>query len=137
LDDAVYERLRVARRSSASRKRIDPIEKDLRAHQFKILDLGRTLFFIWQRSLDRQSRKAAKTAVKQWAHINFGISDMRRRNLLKQTYPSFLSLLKRVKNFKSKEYSFLFGDHFLFSLDLEGKMLAYQSVGAIGSIQLS
>ena len=50
MDDAVYERLRSVRRSGGSKERIDPVEKDLRAIQFKILDLGRSLLYLWEKS---------------------------------------------------------------------------------------
>lgn len=38
------------------------------------------------------------------------ITEQRRKNLLKQTNPSFLSLLKKYKNFSDEEFNSLFGD---------------------------
>ena len=58
-------------------------------------------------------RSAAKVAIRQWAHAHFSITDRRRKNLLKQTNPSFLSLLKKDKNFGDEDFDSLFGDFFL------------------------
>lgn len=45
MDDSVYDRLRMVRRSHATKERIDPVEYELRCLTFKWQDLARTLFF--------------------------------------------------------------------------------------------
>ena len=120
----VYDRLRTVRSSHDTKERIDPVESELRSLTFKWQDLARTLFFIWKKSSDARIRRAAKVAVKQWSHASFSILDSRRKNLLKQTNPSFVSLLKRSKNFDKNEHGFLFGDHFI------GKMVRAARLGA-------
>lgn len=112
MDDAVYERLRSVKRSRSSKERIYLAEKELGAIQFKLLDIGRSLFYLWENATNLKLRKAAKVWVMQWAHTNFSVFDARCRNLLKQTYPAFVSLLKRPNNFNDKEFAFLFDDHF-------------------------
>ena len=97
MDDSIYDRLRTVRRSHATKERIDPIESELRSLTFKWQDLARTLFFIWKKSSDARIRRAAKIAVKQWSHASFSIRDSRRKNLLKQTNPSFVSLFEEIK----------------------------------------
>ena len=124
MDDSVYDRLRTVRRSHDTKERIDPIESELKSLTFNWQDLARTLFFIWKKSSDARIRRAAKVAVKQWSHASFSILDSRRKNLLKQTNPSFVSLLKRSKNFDKNEHGFLFGDHFI------GKMVRAARHGA-------
>jgi hypothetical protein len=88
----------------------------MRAMQFKILDIVRPMLFIWETAQEETVRDAAKVAIKQWAHAFFSCTDYRRNNLLKQTNPSFVAMLKCEKNSDEKEFEMLFGDTFLKAL---------------------
>ncbi|KAI9555929.1 hypothetical protein GHT06_018466 [Daphnia sinensis] len=115
LDDSVYRRLKELKNSAATKEKIDNKENEMRAVQFKILDLVRPILFICETS-EESVRNAAKVAIKQWAHAFFTSTDYRRNSLLKQTNPSFVAMLKREKNFDEKEFDMLFGDSFLKAL---------------------
>lgn len=97
-------------------EKIDNKENEMRAMQFKILDIVRPMLFVWETSQEEAVRNAAKVAIKQWAHAFFACTDFRRNNLLEQTNPSFVAMLKREKNFNEKEFEMLFGDTFLKAL---------------------
>jgi hypothetical protein len=116
MDDSVYRRLKELKNSVATKEKIDNKEMEMRAMQFKILDIVRPMLFIWETAQEETVRDAAKVAIKQWAHAFFACTDFRRNNLLKQTNPSFVAMLKREKNFDEKEFEMLFGDTFLKAL---------------------
>jgi hypothetical protein len=116
MDDSVYRRLKELKISVATKEKIDNKEMEMRAMQFKILDIVRPMLFIWETAQEETVRDAAKVAIKQWAHAFFACTDFRRNNLLKQTNPSFVAMLKREKNFDEKEFEMLFGDTFLKAL---------------------
>ncbi|KZS04662.1 uncharacterized protein LOC116927497 [Daphnia magna] len=110
MDDSVYRRLKELKNLVATKEKIDNKESEMRAMQFKILDIVRPMLFIWETAQEETARDAAKVAIKQWAHAFFACTDFRRNNLLKQTNPSFVVMLKREKNFDEKEFEMLFGD---------------------------
>ncbi len=113
MDEAIYLELQIVKRSSASKEKIDRNEAELRGVQNKVLDVIRPLLFIWNSSKDRQIRKAVKTAIYLWAHAHFSMTALRRKNVLKQTHPTFISLMKKNTNFDEKQYGTLFGDAFI------------------------
>ena len=113
LDDSVYSELKIVKRSTATKEKVDKREADWRNVQFKVLDVVRPLLFIWQSTNDQETKKAAKAAIRLWGHAHFSLTSFRRKNVLKQTHPKFLSLLKKEKNFNKKELDALFGDTFL------------------------
>ncbi|KZS15145.1 Uncharacterized protein APZ42_019368 [Daphnia magna] len=94
------------------KEKIDSQETDWRAVQFKVLDIVRPLLFIWGTSKVGEVKKAAKAAIRLWAHAHFSITTLRLKNILKQTHPNHLSLLRKEKNFREEEYEDLFGDTF-------------------------
>jgi uncharacterized membrane protein YgcG len=113
MDDSVYSELMVVKRSSLAKEKIDRHEADWRSIQFKVLDVVRPILFIWQSTGDRAIKKAAKAAIRLWAHAHFSLTALRRKNILKQTHPKYLSLLKKDKYFNGQEFDALFGDTFL------------------------
>lgn len=113
MDEAIYLELQIVKRSSVSKEKIDRHESELRVVQNKVLDVIRPLLFIWNSSKDREIKQAVKTAIYLWAHAHFSLTALRRKNVLKQTHPKFLSLVRKRKNFDEKQYGALFGDAFI------------------------
>jgi len=114
LRDSAYKRLlKLMKGSSASKERIDILVTDLRSMQIKISDMVCPMLHVWEKLTDAVSHKAAKTSVYQLAHLTGALCDVRHKNVLSQTKPYFLSMLKRSKYFDSSEFEFIFGNHFL------------------------
>jgi len=114
MDEAMYRRLKVRKNSSAKKSSIDSLDRDLFGIQSRVLDLARPLLFLWGREFeDAECQKAIESAVKLWSAAFAHITDRRRKNILKQTNPSFLSLLEEPSNFSSSEVNDLFGRKFI------------------------
>ncbi|KAI9552670.1 reverse transcriptase [Daphnia sinensis] len=79
------------------KEKINSRETDWRAVQFKVLDIVRPIF---------------QGGNSPGGHAHFSITALRRKNILKQTHPTHISLLRKEKNFKEGEYEHLFGDTF-------------------------
>lgn len=90
LDDAFYEKLKIVKLSMKLKENIDSRGTDWREVQFKVLDIVRPILFIWGTS-KVSGKKAAKAAIRLWAHAHFSITALRRKNILKQTHPTHMS----------------------------------------------
>jgi hypothetical protein len=114
LDEAMYRRLKSLKNSTASKALIDPQEKSLSALQYKIIDIARPLLFLWEnKQADSASREAVRTALNLWGGLFNDVTDRRRANILKQTSPSFTTLLSEPDKFDEEESTSLFGSHFI------------------------
>lgn len=94
LDDALYQRLKQVKGSSASKNTIDQNERALYSVQQKILEAAQPLFFLSNEKLnDNDHRQAISDALQLLADSFHEVTQQRRRNVLKQTSPSYLYLL--------------------------------------------
>ncbi|KAK4002379.1 hypothetical protein OUZ56_004210 [Daphnia magna] len=117
LDDALYQRLKQVKGSSASKNTIDQNERALYSVQQKILEAAQPLFFLSNEKLkDNDHREAISDALQLLGDSFHEVTQQRRRNVLKQTSPSYLYLLDDQDNFNSDEASSLFGRSFIRSM---------------------
>ncbi|KZS07400.1 Uncharacterized protein APZ42_028944 [Daphnia magna] len=115
LDESFYLRLKLLRRSSATKANIDPSEKAARKLPFKILDLAKPLMFLYSSARKTKSdAKAIRAAMKLWASLYGEVLNSRRRNILSQIYPEYLSLLDDPKLLECGDH--LFGPRFMSQL---------------------
>jgi hypothetical protein len=104
LDEAMYRRLKSIKNSTASKALIDLQERSLSALQYKIVDIARPLFFLWEnKEADSASHEAVSTALNLWGGLFNDVTDRRRANILKQTSPSFTTLLSKPGKFDEEE----------------------------------
>ena len=117
LDSSMARRLKEMKNAEATKA--EAREKSLLADQYKILDIGRPLLFLWndltkdQTMLDSPLAVAAASAMQLWGNSFFAITSQRRENVLKTTDPKFSSLLAETGRFCKKETGSLFGRTFL------------------------
>lgn len=104
LDETMYRRLKSIKNSTASKALIDLQERSLSALQYKIVDIARPLFFLWEnKEADSASHEAVSTALNLWGGLFNDVTDRRRANILKQTSPSFTTLLSKPGKFDEEE----------------------------------
>ncbi|KAK4037687.1 hypothetical protein OUZ56_029718 [Daphnia magna] len=117
LDDALYQRLKQVKGSSASKNTIDHNEKALYCVQQKILEAAQPLLFLSYEKLDDDAhREAISVAIQLLGDSFHEVTQQWRRNVLRQTSPSYLYLLDDQDNFNTKEASSLFGKSFVKSM---------------------
>ena len=115
LDDVMTRRMRNMKGwSAASKKCVDPFEKSLYSLQVKLVGLSKPLLYLWNSSDAGDISATIEAAVKRWAVAFHHVTSLRRRNILGQTNPSFLSLLSCPDNFCPEETNqLLFGPKFV------------------------
>ena len=115
LDEDLYTKLKAVKRSNASKANIDPLEKEFHKFFFRVLDLAKPLIYLSSRQkIKRKSKKdvlVIRTALKLWTSLYHDILATRRRNIMTQVYPNFMSLLEDHQLFKGGDL--LFGPAFL------------------------
>lgn len=113
LDDSVYQRLNKIKRTSASKGTVDVNEKAAFAIHQKLLEVARPLLFLYSEELEDIQHDAVKDALSLWGNVFYELTQYRRRNILKQTNPSFKYLINRPENFAPSEFKDLFGRSFI------------------------
>jgi len=104
LDDAVYQRLMVVKKSKAGKSSIDLHEKDLFKVQQKVLDAIKPILFLSNEKLENDvHHEAVKTALSLMGEAFFSLTDARRHTILRQTSPSFTFMLGNTSNFNDDE----------------------------------
>lgn len=94
LDDALYQRLKHVKGLSASKNTIDHNERALYCVQQKILEAAQPLLFLSNEKLDDNAhREAISVAIQLLGDSFHEVTQQRRRNVLRQTSPSYLYLL--------------------------------------------
>lgn len=117
LDDALYQRLKQVKGLSASKNTIDHNERALYCVQQKILEAAQPLLFLSNEKLDDDAhREAISVAIQLLGDSFHEVTQQWRRNVLRQTSPSYLYLLDDQDNFNTKEASSLFGKSFVKSM---------------------
>lgn len=121
-----------------SRKKSDLVEKALLSTQYKVLDVARPLLELWRRLPENDpSAYFAESALRLWGVAFAEVSKHRRWNVLRQTDPSFTSLLSDPASFSGRDVKDLFGDHFLKVMvreaDQDDKLAKVGRVGGSGS----
>ena len=90
-------------------------EKDLKTIQGKFHEALRPLLFAWANLTedgDEMLGQAIADSVKLWCQVNFNLTCLRRKNVLKATDAEYLDLLKSRFSFNIEEYDQLFGSTF-------------------------
>ena len=121
MDGSVHRRLQERKKSVSSKTNIDHQESVLRSLHFKLLDIVRPILFLWSTLGDGLHLDAASHALKLWAKAFSSTTNARRKNLLKQTNPTYLSMLENSKNFSPAEAELLFGPTFIRNLAEEAR----------------
>lgn len=125
LDDSLFQRLRLVKNSTASKSSIDTIEKNLYNVQLKILDVARPLLFLLkEKSPIPSSHEAVIDTLFMLGESFHEVTKQRRRNILRQTSPSFLYLLDNPDNFNIEESNLLFGRYFIQAMVKESETQA-------------
>ncbi len=116
LDDEYYLRLQEKKGSHASKSNIDSKEKSLLALQYKVLDIAKPLIYAMESKDSKKQRRAVKAALDLWGVAFYDITKARRKNVLAQLNPNFLTLVDSPSRFSPKEFQSLFGRTFSRSL---------------------
>lgn len=116
LDDEYYLRLQEKKNSHASKSNIDSKEKSLLALQYKVLDIAKPLIYAMESKDSKKQRRAVKAALDLWGVAFYDITKARRKNILAQLNPNFLTLVDSPSRFSPKEFQSLFGRTFSRSL---------------------
>jgi len=102
-------------RELKGKKPFDLWEKDLKTIQNKFHEALRPLLFAWANLRDDGDEmlgQAIADSVKLWCQVNFNLTCLRRKNVLKATDAEYLDLLKSRSSFNIEEYDQLFGSTF-------------------------
>jgi len=102
-------------RELKGKKPFDLWEKDLKTIQGKFHEALRPLLFAWANLTDDGDEmlgQAIADSVKLWCQVNFNLTCLRRKNVLKATDAEYLDLLKSRSSFNIEEYDQLFGSTF-------------------------
>ena len=102
-------------RELKGKKPFDLWEKDLKTIQGKFHEALRPLVFAWANLTDDGDEmlgQAIADSVKLWCQVNFNLTCLRRKNVLKATDAEYLDLLKSRSSFNIEEYDQLFGSTF-------------------------
>lgn len=117
MDNSVYQRLMLVRKSSASKGTIDPVEKTLFNLQQMALDLIRPILALQSEDgLSDDGRAAIGDFFSLWGNIVGEFSKYRRHNIIRQTHPTYKYLVDDKNNFSRREQGDLFGRTFIRSM---------------------
>lgn len=116
LDNHMFYRLREKRNGSATKKSIDSVEKSLSALHYKIADIARPLLHLWLKKSAKNVRSQIFSVLKLWSTAFVETTKLRRRNILRQLYPNYLSMLDDPDAFDEQEFLSLFGSKFTNSM---------------------
>lgn len=109
----MYHRLKVRKKSTAKKSSIDSQDKDLFGIKEGSKFSSSSPFSLRRKFEDIECKEAIESAVKLWSVAFFHITDRRKKNILNQTNPFFLSLLDEPSNFSSSKVNDPFGRKFI------------------------
>ena len=102
-------------RELKGKKPFDLWERDLKTIQGKFHEALRPLLFAWANLTedgDEMLGQAIADSIKLWCQINFNLTCLRRKNLLKATDAEYQDLLKSRSSFNMEGPDQLFGNTF-------------------------
>ena len=99
-------------RELKGKKPYEQLESDLKSIQSKHHEAIRPLLFMWVNLTEEEDdmlRQATADSIKHWCNVNYNLTNLRRKNVLKAMNPGYVDLLKSSTNFGIEEYDNLFG----------------------------